>query len=118
MMDQILSFFIPSAYADSMTGPGAQQGGSFSFLMMALVMVAFLYFAVWRPQNKRAKEQQALLESLAKGDEIVTIGGVLGKIAKIGDQYLTITVANNIEIAIQKSSVATVLPKGTLKSIE
>lgn len=119
MLEQFVNFFIPSAYADSAAAAQATpQNGGFSFALIAFIMLAFLYLTVWRPQNKRAKEQQALLGSLTKGDEVVTIGGVLGRIAKISDQYLVITVGENTEMAIQKSAVATVLPKGTLKSIE
>lgn len=118
MFDQLMSFFIPNAYAETAaTATGAEQG-NYSFMIIAAIMLAFLYFTVWRPQSKRAKEQQALLTSLAKGDEIITIGGILGRIVKIGEHYLTISIGNNVEIAIQKSSVASVLPKGTLKSIE
>ena len=73
---------------------------------------------MWRPQNKRAKEQQNLLESLTKGDEVITSGGVLGRISKISGQYLSLTVANNVEILMQKTSIISVMPKGTLKTIE
>lgn len=119
MMDQILNFLVPNAYADSlgsMAGAGP-QGGGYSFIIMFVVFFLFIYFAIWRPQNKRAKEQQNLLESLAKGDEVLTAGGLLGKIAKISGQYITLSVANNVEIVLQKSAVVNVMPKGTLKTI-
>lgn len=119
MLEQVVNFFIPSAYADTATAvQAAPQSGGLSFALIAFIMLAFLYLTVWRPQNKRAKEQQALISSLTKGDEVVTVGGILGRIAKVSEQYLLITVGNNTDIAIQKTSVATVLPKGTLKSIE
>lgn len=117
MMEQVFSFFVSNAYAD--TAGASPQGGGMSLVMMFAIFFVFAYFAIWRPQSKRAKEQQTLLSSLAKGDEVVTAGGVLGKISKITDQYITLSVgANNVEIVMQKSSVATILPKGTLKSIE
>lgn len=115
MMGQLLSFFVSNAYAD--TG-AAGQGGGISFVMMFVIFFLFLYFAILRPQNKRAKEQQNLMGSLAKGDEVMTAGGLLGKIAKMTDKYITLAIANNVEIVVQKSSVVTVLPKGTIKSLE
>lgn len=119
-MEQLLSFFVSNAHAepaDLLSGSSA-QGGGFSFVIMFAVFFLFIYFFIWRPQNKRAKEQQNLLDSLAKGDEIVTIGGLLGRISKISGQYMTVTIANNVDVVMQKSSVATVMPKGTLKTIE
>jgi preprotein translocase subunit YajC len=77
-----------------------------------------MYFMMWRPQSKRAKEQQQLLGSLSKGDEVVTAGGLLGRITKVTDQYISLSIANNVDITLQKSSVTNVLPKGTLKTIE
>ena len=120
MMEQVLSFFVSNAYADSMSAltGASQQGGGTSFILMFVVFFVFIYFAIWRPQSKRAKEQQNLLSSIAKGDEIVIAGGLLGKVAKLTDQYVVLTVANNVDIIIQKTSVVSVLPKGTLKSIE
>lgn len=76
-----------------------------------------MYFVIIRPQQKRAKEQRNLLNTLAPNDEIITAGGMLGKIVKVSEQYLTVALNENTEIVIQKSSVASLLPKGTLKSI-
>ena len=76
-----------------------------------------MYFAVWRPQSKRAKEQRNLLSSLAKGDEVITIGGILGKITKITESYIVLSINENMDMTMQKSAIANVLPKGTLKSI-
>jgi preprotein translocase subunit YajC len=112
----MLDFFIPNAHAQA-AAPGA-QGGGFSFLIMAVIFVAFIYFFTWRPQAKRAKEQRNLMDSLAKGDEVMTAGGMLGRINKISDQYISLTVATNVDIAMQKSSIVSVMPKGTLKTIE
>jgi len=120
MLEQIMNVFGTNAYADTATpmAAGAQQGGGLSFVMMFVIFFLFIYFAVWRPQSKRAKEQQSLMTSLAKGDEVMTAGGMLGRITKLTDQYIGLAIANNVEILIQKSSVVTILPKGTLKSID
>lgn len=108
--------FISNAYAESVTS--SPQGGGLSFVLMFVIFFLFIYFAIWRPQSKRAKEQQNLLGALTVGDEVITAGGLLGRIAKISDQYMTLTVSGNVNIVMQKSSVVNVLPKGTLKTIE
>ena len=114
----ILDFFMTSAYAAEAPAAGnVAAGGSFSFFMIFVVFILFFYFVMWRPQNKRAKEQRDLLTSLTKGDEVATAGGLLGKISKVNDQYVVLTVANDTEIVMQKSSIVTALPKGTLKSL-
>ena len=115
-MNQLLHFFISDAHAQ-IANAGA-EGGGYSFLIMFVVFSAFIYFFMWRPQNKRAKEQQNLMESLTKGDEVVTAGGMLGRINKISGQYLTLSVANNVDIVIQKTAIISVMPKRTLKTIE
>jgi len=110
-----MNFLIGNAYAaDAMQ---AQDGGGFSLLVMMMIFIVFMYFMVWRPQSKRAKQQQNLLGSLSKGDEVMTAGGMIGKIVKINDQYISISVSENVELPFQKSSVVSVLPKGTCKSI-
>lgn len=116
MMDQILSFFVTNAYADAAPAAAPQGGGSM-FIMMFAVFFVFMYFAVWRPQNRRASEQRNLLSSLAKGDEVITSGGVMGRISKVTDQYIGLALNESVEIFVQKSAVVSVLPKGTLKSI-
>ena len=78
-------------------------------------MFAVLYFVMIRPQMKRQKEAKAMSDALAKGDEVVIAGGMLGKISKIGESYLSIEIANGVEIQVQRSSVVQVLPKGTVK---
>lgn len=117
-MDQILNFFISSAYAQDATTSVAQQQGGFSFIIMFAGLFVLMYFMILRPQTKRAKQQQGLVNSLAKGDEVVTAGGLLGRITKIKDQYISLALANNVEIVVQKASVVSLLPKGTLKSLE
>ena len=116
LLDTLSNFFISSAYADTTTAAAPQQGG-FSFFLMMGILIFFMYFAIWRPQSKRAKEQRNLLSSLAAGDEVVTAGGILGTISKLSDGYVVLALADNVAITIQKSSIVSALPKGTLKSI-
>lgn len=115
-VNNIINFLVSPAYADTAT-PAQQSGGGFSLMLMTGVFILFMYFVIWRPQSKRAKEQRNLLSSLAKGDEVVTVSGILGRIAKMSDNYVQLALTDNIEITIQKSSIAGALPKGTLKSI-
>jgi preprotein translocase subunit YajC len=121
MMNSLLDFFITSAHAAAPTGGapvvGPQQGGNFSMLIVMVVFVGFMYLTVWRPQSKRAKEHKDLLNGLAPGDEVVTAGGIIGKVNKLAESYIVISVADNVNITMQKSSISTVLPKGTLKSV-
>jgi preprotein translocase subunit YajC len=111
-----LPVFISSAFAQ--TAPAAAGGDIQSSLMGMLplvLMFVVLYFIMIRPQMKKQKEHKAMIEAVAKGDEIVTVGGVLGKVAKIGDTFLVLEVANGVEIQIQRSAVVQVLPKGSIK---
>lgn len=117
-MDQLLNLIFPPAFAETAMTQGPQQGGGLSFMMMLAIFVVFIYFGIWRPQSKRAKEQSTLLNSLTKGDEVVTAGGMLGKINKLHEQYVVITIGNNVDIILQKNSVVSILPKGTLKTLE
>ena len=87
-----------------------------AFLPMVAIFVVF-YFLLIRPQQKKAKEAKAMLEALQKGDEIVTAGGMLGRISKLGDQYLTVEIASGTEIMVQRGAVAQLLPKGTIKAL-
>jgi preprotein translocase subunit YajC len=106
--------FISTAQAQ--TAPAAATGGAestlFSLLPLVLMFVV-LYFIMIRPQMKKQKEHRAMVEALAKGDEVVIAGGVLGRVAKVGDSYLSVEVANNVELQVQRVSVIQVLPKGT-----
>jgi len=104
---------ISNAYAQD--AAAAQGGGMFSMLPLFLLIVVF-YFLILRPQQKRNKEQQAMMSALQKGDEIATTGGLLGRVQKVGDNSLSVEVAENVVVQVQKSAVQTVLPKGTLKS--
>jgi preprotein translocase subunit YajC len=98
-------------------GTGGGVGGDVLGLLPILLMFVVLYFIMIRPQMKRAKEHKAMIEALQKGDEVVTAGGVVGKVAKIGDNYVALQVADNVEIMVQRPSVQVVLPKGTLKAL-
>ncbi len=117
MIEQILNALVTPAYADAGSAAGAPQN-SMSLVIMFAVLFLFMYFAIWRPQNKRLREQADMMGSLAKGDEVATVGGIVGRISKLGDQFIILATANNVEIYLQKSSVVSVLPKGTIKSIE
>ncbi|BCA96307.1 preprotein translocase subunit YajC [Legionella antarctica] len=111
-----MSFFISDAFAAAGTTPAAQTDGTFSLIMIAAIFVLF-YFMLIRPQNKKAKEHRELVSQLKKGDEIITSGGMLAKVVSIDEQYIKVSVAEGIEINLQKGAVSTVLPKGTLKSL-
>jgi preprotein translocase subunit YajC len=82
---------------------------------MLVIMFAAMYFLMIRPQMKRQKEHKAMIEALAKGDEIVTSGGLAGKVSKLGETYLSLEIANNVEVQVQRTAVVQVLPKGSLK---
>jgi preprotein translocase subunit YajC len=105
---------ISPAYAQA---AGGDAGGLMTFLPIIL-MFGILYFLMIRPQMKRAKEQKAMVEALQKGDEVVTAGGVVGRISKLGEQYLTLEIAPNIEVVVQRSAVQVPLPKGTIKTLQ
>ena len=110
-----IDFLITPAYAQG--APASPFGGDLmAFLPMVAIFVVF-YFLLIRPQQKKAKEAKAMLEALQKGDEVVTAGGVLGRIAKIGDQYVTVEIATNTEITVQRGAISQLLPKGTIKAL-
>ena len=105
--------FISSAYAQTAAPAGAES--SLLSLAPLVLMFVVLYFIMIRPQMKKQKEHKAMVDALAKGDEVVIAGGVLGKVAKVGDTYLGVEVANGVELQVQRVSVIQVLPKGTFK---
>jgi len=108
--------FISDAFAQA--APAATNGGGTSQLLSMLplvLMFVVLYFIMIRPQMKRQKEHKALIEALAKGDEVVTSGGVIGRVSKLGDTYVHVEVTNGVEMQVQRSSIVQVLPKGTFK---
>jgi preprotein translocase subunit YajC len=106
-------FLISNAFAQT-AAPAATESGFGQFFII-IPMFVVLYFVMIRPQMKRAKEQKELLGGLAKGDEVVTVGGVLGRISKLGDTYVSIETGTNVELQIQRSAIVQILPKGTLK---
>ena len=92
--------------------------GSFGLLVPAALFFVIFYFIVMRPQSKQQNELKTMRDKLAKGDEVVTAGGVVGRISKLGEQYLTLEIAPNTEIVVQRSAVSVPLPKGTLKTLQ
>ena len=103
-----MDFFIQNAYAQ-----GAQQGDSTSFIIMMVLMFGAFYFLLIRPQQKKQKAHAALVAGLAAGDEVITAGGILGKITGVSEHYAVVKISDNTEIKVQKSSVSLVVPKGT-----
>ena len=85
-------------------------------LLFPIILIAVMYFLMIRPQMKRAKEHRGMLDKLSKGDEVITSGGIAGTVTDIGDNFITIEVADNVRVRVQKAAVGNVLPKGTLKS--
>ncbi len=111
-----MSLFISNAYAQD---AGVAAGGGFEMLIMLGVVGLIFYFMLYRPQAKRVKEHKNLVTSLGKGDEVLTQGGMLGKIVKVSDEkdFIEIALNDSTNIVIQKSAVSAVLPKGTMKAI-
>lgn len=108
-----MEFFINSAWAQA--APAQQPGALTSFIPLILIFVVF-YFLLIRPQSKRAKEHRKMVSELKAGDEVVTSGGVLGKVTEAGEQFLTVEVADGVVLKIQRNTVSMVMPKGTYKS--
>ena len=113
LKDVIMDFFIQNAWAGA--APPSADAGMINLVMLLVLFVVF-YFLLIRPQTKRAKEHRQMVDSLAKGDEIVTNGGVLGRITNIGDNFIVLEIAANTEVKVQRQSVAAVMPKGTMKN--
>lgn len=109
----LMEFFIPYAWAQD---NAAGSGGLMGLLPLALIFAVFYFFLI-RPQMKQAREHKQMVEALAKGDEIVTGGGLLGRITRIGDNFIMVEIAPEIEVKVQKHSVTAILPKGTLKTL-
>ena len=110
-MQPILDFFVSPAYAQE-AAPG---GGLSPFILMIGLFVVF-YFLIIRPQNKKQKEHREMVSALAAGDEVVTSGGVLGKVLSVGEHFLDVEVAPNVTVKVQRHTVSAVMPKGTIKS--
>ncbi|MFE0501858.1 preprotein translocase subunit YajC [Lysobacter soli] len=110
----LLDLVISPAYAQAAPQPGA--GGFGMSLLFPILLIAVMYFLMIRPQMKRQKEHRAMLEKLSKGDEVITNGGIAGTVSDIGENFITVEIADNVRIRVQKGAIANVLPKGTLKS--
>lgn len=110
----VLDFLIPAAHA---AASGASQDGGFLSLAFPIILIVIFYFLLIRPQMKRSKDLKKMTESLAKGDEVVINGGLAGRITSIGEVYLSLEIADNVEVKVQKAAVNGVLPKGTLKTL-
>ena len=108
-----MNLLFPVAYAQE-AGPSSMS--YYNFILFGGMFLLF-YLILWRPQSKRAKEHKELIGSISKGDEVMTSGGLLGKVTKVSDDYIAIQVAEGVELKIQKSSVAAALPKGTISQI-
>lgn len=109
-----MDFLIASAHAQAAGQPAA--GNPLISFLPLIILFGIFYFMLIRPQMKRAKEQRAMIAALAKGDEVLTNGGLLGRVEEIGDQFVVLEVADKVSVKMQKQAIAAVLPKGTLKS--
>ena len=111
-----MSLFISDAFADA--GAQNSSGGLMSILPMIILLGLFMYFMIIRPQSKKAKEHKSLMSNLQKGDEVVTVGGILGKIEKIADDFLVVSLSENNIITIQRNAVSSLMPRGTMKTVK
>ena len=109
-----MSFFISDALAEG-GAAAAEQGDPITALLFPIGLLVLFYFFLIRPQSKRAKEQKSMVEALSKGDEVITQGGILGKITKVSENFITLEISNNVTINVQKGSVGSLMPKGTIK---
>lgn len=114
-MDSLLSFFISDAAAQT-AAPGGGASAISSLLLPVMLIVVF-YFLLIRPQQKKQKEHRAMIDALGVGTEVVTGGGVLGKVTELGDQFVTVEVANGVQVKVQRHSITAVLPKDTIKNV-
>ena len=110
-----MSMIISDALAQA-PDAAAPQGGGLSSLLFLLVFFVIFYLLFIRPQSKKAKQHRAMIQDLAKGDEVITSGGILGKITEVSDNYFTVEIANGTEIKVQKPAISASLPKGTINS--
>ncbi|WP_147651674.1 preprotein translocase subunit YajC [Vulcaniibacterium gelatinicum] len=110
----LLDLLIAPAYAQS--APAQAAPSMLSTLLFPILLIAIMYFLMIRPQMKRAKEHRAMLEKLARGDEVITNGGIAGVVSEIGESFVSVEIANGVQVRVQKGAIANVLPKGTLKS--
>ena len=111
-----MSLFISTAHA---AGEAAPAGGGMEMIIMLAVFCLVFFFMIYRPQAKRVKDHKSLMSELAKGDEVLTQGGIVGKIVKVSDEkdFIVVSVSENTEVTVQKGAITAVLPKGTMKSL-
>ncbi len=107
-----MSFFISDALAE---GAASQQGDPITAILFPLGLLALFYFFLIRPQGKRAKEKKAMVAALSKGDEVLTSGGILGKITKVSESFVALEISDSVTITVQKTSIGSLMPKGTMK---
>lgn len=107
--------FISNAYAE---GAASAQGSGFMDFLPLIALIAVFYFLILRPQSKRAKEHKALVSALQRGDEVVTVGGEIGSISTVYEEYVSVELAENLVVTVQKIAIQSVLPKGTIKAIK
>ena len=112
----LLDFLIPAAQAQAAGGQSPAGGMGLTTLLFPVLLIAVMYFLMIRPQMKKQKEHKSMLDKLSRGDEIITSGGIAGTISDIGDNFVTVEVADNVRVRVQKGAIGHVLPKGTLKS--
>ena len=110
-----LDFLIPVAHAQA-AGAAPAAPSMMSTLLFPIILIAIMYFLMIRPQMKRQKEHRSMLDKLAKGDEVITSGGIAGVVVGLGESFITVEVASGVQLRVQKGAIASVLPKGTLKS--
>jgi len=113
-MDSLLSFFISDAAAQAAAPGGAS---AISSLLLPVMLIVVFYFLLIRPQQKKQKEHRAMIDALGVGTEVVTGGGVLGKVTEVGDQFVTVEVASGVQVKVQRHSITAVLPKDTIKNV-
>lgn len=113
-----MSLFISEAWAEGAAGAAQNQGPGPEGLILFVGMIVIFYFLLIRPQQKRAKLHREMVGALGKGDEVVTTGGILGKITDVGEQYLSIEIADGVNITVQRHAVHVVLPKGSIKAAD
>jgi preprotein translocase subunit YajC len=114
-MESLLDFFISTAAAQNTAAPAGL--GGLSGLLLPVMLIVVFYFLLIRPQQKKQKEHRAMVDALAVGTEIVTGGGVLGKVTEVGEQFLTVEVADGVKVKVQRGSISAVLPKDTIKHV-
>ena len=112
-----MSFFISDAMAEAAPVAAQQQPGLMEALFPFIILFIVFYFLLIRPQSKRAKEHKSMVDAISKGDEIVTQGGLYGKITEVSEEYLQVKLADNVEVKLQRGAVMSMLPKGTIKSL-